>query len=380
MDETDKQDRKCFEPEEIQDEILLSLVDGIGSLLSRRLLDRFSCASEVLSAARDDLVQVDGIGPKLADQIRSVRQKYNIDEVIRICRAEKIDIIYQEDRRYPASLLLIPDPPLLFYQRGEILPEDALAISVVGTRGLTSYGRRMTQRLVADLVAAGFTIISGLARGIDSIAHETALKSGGRTIAVLGGGLLKLFPRENEHLAAEIIKKGAVISEFHPLCDPAPGNFPRRNRIVSALSLGVLVVEAPLKSGSLITARLAMEQNHEVFAVPGPVEHDNSRGCHRLIRDGAVLVEKADDIIDVLGPLMRPVIHPANPASIHVPSELKLNDLEKDLLKYIGNSPRSIDEIILESGLLPHQVLSLITALEFRRIVERTEGNSVRRR
>ncbi|MDO5581579.1 MAG: DNA-processing protein DprA, partial [Planctomycetia bacterium] len=243
-----------------------------------------------------------------------------------------------------------------------------------------SYGRRMTQRLVADLVAAGFCIISGLARGIDSVAHDTALKGGGRTIAVLGGGLLKIFPAENEPLACRIIKSGAVISEFHPLCDPVAGNFPRRNRIVSAMSLGVLVVEAPVRSGSLITARLAMEQNHEVFAVPGPVEHENSHGCHRLIRDGAVLVESAADIIDVLGPLVRPTAHPANPASVHIPSELVLNDLEKEILKYIGNSPRPVDEIISESGLLPHQVLSLITALEFRSIVERTEGNSVRRR
>ncbi|MBR5627149.1 MAG: DNA-protecting protein DprA, partial [Thermoguttaceae bacterium] len=168
-------------------------------------------------------------------------------------------------------------------------------------------------------------------------------------------------------------------SEFHPHMAPLKGNFPQRNRIVSGLSLGVLVVESPRKSGSLITARLAMEQNRDVFAVPGPVDQENSRGCHRLIKDGAVLVESVDDIIEVLGPLSRPVLTPQSPAPVRLPSEVLLNDREKKVLQFIGTLPTSIDRIIEESGLAAHQVLGVIAALEFRKILRRGEGNSVYR-
>ena len=211
-------------------------------------------------------------------------------------------VIPRDDPEYPPPLENIPDPPGLLYWKGRLEPRDQLAIAIVGSRRCTPYGARIAERLAAGLSRIGFTVVSGLARGIDAAAHRGAIKAGGRSIAVLANGLASVYPPEHEDLARALVEAGGLLSEMPMRQVPLAGLFTQRNRIISGLSLGVVVVEATPRSGSLSTARHAMEQNREVFAVPGPVDSLNSRGCHRLIRDGARLVETVDDILEELGP------------------------------------------------------------------------------
>ena len=260
-----------------------------------------------MRASRRDLERVEKVGPTLARKISQAREACDVEALIRFCEENGIEIVAFRDARYPARLREIDNPPRLLYVRGSFAPEDRAAIAIVGTRGATRYGLDQARRLGRELAEAGFTVVSGLALGIDGAAHRGALEVGGRTLAALGGGVAKVYPREHEDLARLIANSGAVFSEYHPLTSPLAGNFPARNRIVSGLSLGVLVVESPLRSGSLITARLAAEQNREVFALPGPVDRETSRGCHQLLREGAALVESVEDVLAVLPPFERPV-------------------------------------------------------------------------
>ena len=227
------------------------------------------------------------------------------------------------------------------------------------------------------LARAGVTVVSGLARGIDAAAHRGALNGGGRTIAVLGSGLSKLYPPENRELATEIVARGAVVSESAMLTDPVPGAFPQRNRIISGLSLGSVVVEASDRSGALITVVHSIEQGRDVFAVPGPVDSRMSRGCHHLIKEGAKLVETVDDILNELGPTVQPVAQPDGPP-VHKPAELLLNEYEKMVLFVIGEGrTTSVDDVIAASGLSTPQVLTIISVLEMRRLIRRVSGNAV---
>ena len=371
---------RTYAPEEILDEIHLSMVDEIGPVLTRRLMDRFGSAAAVLSAPQAQLEEVRGIRTKIARQLAGARELYDPRGLITLCQKESITILSKKDARYPLRLKEISDAPPILYVMGDLEPEDGLAVSIVGTRGMTLYGRQQAESLAGGLARAGFTVVSGLAMGIDGAAHSAALAAGGRTIAVLGSGLLRIFPNHHQDLAKRVAEHGALLSEFHPLMEPLAGNFPQRNRIVSGLSLGVVVVESPRKSGSLITARLAMEQNREVFAVPGPVDRENSRGCHRLLRDGAHLVESVDDIIENLGPLPLPV--PAKKiadAPVRHPAEIRLNGREKEVLALLDTTPKPIDQVIAESGLAASQVLAVLSVLEAKRIARRESGNRVRR-
>ena len=371
----------------LRDEVLLSLVEGLGSLTITRLLERFGTAKDTLAAKREQLLTIPGIGAKTADQILSVRSRHDPDKLIERCQQEGIDILTRDDVRYPRRLLEIDDPPFILYALGQRLPQDDLAIAVVGTRGCSLYGRRQTETLVRGLTCAGVTIVSGLALGIDGIAHEAALRAGGRTIAVLGSGLLNIYPANHLELAKKIANRGVLYSEFPPLTAPIAGNFPRRNRIVSGLTLGVLVVETARRGGSLITARLAMEQNREVFAVPGPIDSESSRGCHQLIKDGAKLVETPGDILDELGPLPSdvPSTVPSQPSqSQESPArraaELTLDESQKEILSLITTTPVLIDDIINQSEMSTSQIMMILGALELKRIIVRTEGGKVARR
>ena len=297
---------RIWAPNELVDDILLSTVDGVGPLTAERLIARFGSASEVLRASRRDLERVEKVGPTLARKISQAREACDVEALIRFCEENGIEIVALRDARYPERLREIDNPPRLLYVRGSFAPEDRTAIAIVGTRGATRYGLDQARRLGRELAEAGFTVVSGLALGIDGAAHRGALEVGGRTLAALGGGVAKVYPREHEDLARLVANSGAVFSEYHPLTSPLAGNFPARNRIVSGLSLGVLVVESPLRSGSLITARLAAEQNREVFALPGPVDRETSRGCHQLLREGAALVESVDDVRAALPLFERP--------------------------------------------------------------------------
>ena len=379
------------EEEELRANFRLSLIEGVGPKILACLLDRFGSPQAVLSANRSELRRVAGVGDKLVRRILEPPPMEMVEEELAACKRAGIAVISHSQAEYPSPLREIHDPPSLLFCQGAWLARDALALAIVGSRHATPYGFRIAERLAASLARAGFTIVSGLARGIDAAAHRGAIQAQGRTIAVLGGGRLRLYPPEHEGLALEVERCGAVISEHPPQIPPRTGSFPQRNRIISGLSQGVIVVEAPENSGSLITARLAMEQNRTVFAVPGPVDSRASRGCHKLLKDGAILVENADDVLAALGPLPAPAPVPcsiekpqsaadsAPPSAIQHPAELLLNPLEKEILALVGNDVTLMDSIIEKSGLPAHQVLAIMSVLEVRRLVRRIGGQRVAR-
>jgi DNA processing protein len=320
---------------------------------------------------------VPGVGPKLTRKIADADQ-LDIEGEIELCRQHDVEILIEAHATYPRLLREIHDPPGVLFVRGRLQPGDALAVGIVGTRHASQYGLRQAERLAGSLARAGLTIVSGLARGIDAAAHRGALAAGGRTIAVLASGVLNIYPPEHDRLAEEVMAQGALLSESPPTAQPLSGAFPQRNRLISGLSLGVIVVEAAERSGALITARHAMEQGREVFAVPGHVDSRTARGCHRLIRDGAKLVESADDVLEELGPLVEAA--PRDDGTVvHHPAELQLNELEQKVLSAIGSEPTSIDRIVADSGLPVPRVLSTLSVLEMRRLVRRLSGTTVAR-
>ena len=358
------------------DLLRLSLIPGIGPKTVSSLFERFSDADTILSASPDQLQTVSGVGPKLAKEVALARRTINVDAVIQLCEQNQIDITDSFSNEYPAPLKEIHNPPITLYSQGELQESDAFSIAVVGSRHATGYGKRVAERLAQGLANAGYTIVSGLARGIDAAAHRGALNAGGRTIAVLGSGVLEIYPPEHVSLADEIRQNGAVISETAPHHPPKSGAFPQRNRIISGLCLGTLVVEAADRSGALITARLAMEQGREVFAVPGSIESQMSRGCHQLLRDGATLVGSIDDILDQLGPLANPVRINETQKMQH-PAELRLNEQEQIILAAIDQCATELDEIVSKTQLPIARVLATISVLEIKRLIRRVSGNSV---
>ncbi len=364
--------------EGLADALRLSLVAGVGPRLRKALLEEFGTASAVLAAAPSDLRRVPGIGAELTRRIAVARTDIDVQAELDLCAANGIAILSEQDSAYPRVLREIHDPPGILFMRGDLLPADAIAIAIVGARHATHYGLTQAERLAGSLARAGITIVSGLARGIDGAAHRGALAAGGRTLAVLGSGLLNLYPPEHAELAHDVARNGAVISESPPRSPPLSGAFPQRNRIISGLSLGVVVVEASTQSGALISARHAMEQGREVFAVPGRVDSRMSRGCHRLIRDGAKLVETADDILEELGPLVAPTSS-ATGEAVHHPAELLLNEIEKQVLSHVSSEPTAIDAVVTASGLPTGQLLATISALEMRHLVRRLGGSRIAR-
>lgn len=363
---------------ELVERVRLALVPGIGPRLAQALLARFGSATAIFSASRDELCLVEGIGAKLSAAIQTSRREIDALEEVELARRSGITLLARERPQYPHTLLEIFDPPSVLYVRGDLLPEDSLAIAIVGSRHATQYGLQLAERFAASLARAGFTIVSGLARGIDAAAHRGAIGAGGRTLAVLGSGLLQIYPPEHRDLAADVARGGAVISELPLRVKPLAGTFPQRNRIISGLSLGVLVIEASVQSGALITARHAGEQGRDVFAVPGRVDNRLSHGCHRLIRDGAKLVETPDDVLEELGPLATPTAAPDGRV-VHHPAELKLNELERKVLDAISGGQSTIDEVVRACELPTPQVLAVISALEIRRLVRRQGGNTIAR-
>ena len=360
---------------ELEAAMRLHLVPGIGPVTHGELVRVFGSPEGVLKASPADIRNVPGVGPKLVLQLSLAKESTGVQSQLELCRQNDIQIITRSDSNYPKPLAEIYDPPNLLFCRGELLDIDQVAIAIVGTRHASNYGRAIATRLATGLAMAGFTIVSGLARGIDAAAHRAALAAGGRTVAVLGGGLLKMYPPEHAQLAKEIAKSGAVLSESLPMQPPKSGSFPRRNRIVTGLCLGVIVVEAGERSGALISARMAMEQGREVFAVPGRVDSRMSRGCHRLISDGAKLVESIDDVLEELGPLANPArIDPET--SIRHPAEMKLSDQETNVLRAIGTEKTEFDAVVVVTGLPPARVLATISVLEVRRLVRRVTGTS----
>jgi DNA processing protein len=360
--------------EALHDLVCLTMVPGVGPLTGQALLGRFGSATRVLDASVSALRGVEGVGPKLAERIAGARREFDPAQELELCRKADVHVVAQGGAGYPRPLDDIPDPPNLLYLRGSYEPRDELAVALVGSRKCTPYGMRVAERLAGSLARVGVTVVSGLARGIDAAAHRGALKAGGRTLAVLANGLAQVYPPEHDGLAAEVAAAGALVSEMPMRQGPLAGLFPQRNRLIAGLCLGVVVVEATPRSGSLSTARHALEQNREVFAVPGPVDSLSSQGCHRLIRDGARLVQTVDDILEELGPLVREVRPaPAEPAVRH-PAELILSDLERSLLGRLDDRPQPVDALIGLTGLTASQVLATLSVLEVRRLVRRLPG------
>ncbi|MEZ6136702.1 MAG: DNA-processing protein DprA [Pirellulaceae bacterium] len=360
------------------DYLQVVMTTGVGPTVLARLLERFSTAGAILAASPVELSEVEGVGVTLARRLRSTQFREIAGGVIECCRANGIRILLPSDADFPDLLRQIPDPPSVLYVRGELRPTDSLALAIVGTRGASQYGRSQAERLARSLARAGLTIVSGLARGIDAAAHQGAIEAEGRTIAVLSNGVAEIYPPQNEELGKRIATSGALISEMPPGTKPKKGMFPQRNRLISGLSLGTLVVEAGERSGALITARLSGEQGREVFALPGLVTNPNSRGCHQLIRDGAHLVQDTEDILDALGPLFEGVIVSSEKTIRHA-AELQLNDQESAVLQAINVEPTDINSVITNSGLPVPRVLSTLSVLEMRRLVRRTSGQMVQR-
>ena len=362
----------------LRQHLCLALTPGVGPLTRQRLLERFGSVEQVLGAGTSELQSVQGVGPKLAKEIERARRESNVEEQIRIAREHDLGILLEYHDRYPALLREIHDPPGVLFCRGRFDPSDQLAVAIVGTRHASRYGLKQAAQLAGSLARAGVTVVSGMARGIDTAAHRAALEAGGRTIAVLASGVLKPYPAENAGLADEIARQGCVVSEAAPTMPPISGMFPQRNRIISGLTLGTIVVEAPDRSGALITARHAWEQNREVFAVPGQLDSRLSSGPHRLIRDGAKLITSIDDVLEELGPMAHQVQRD-NGDTIRVPAEVSLNEVEQQVLQAIGAQGSLIDEVTQKSGLPVHRVLSTLSVLEMRSLVRRVGGNRVAR-
>jgi len=396
---------------------------NIGPVTYRKLVRVFGSAEAVLAAPRERILEVPDVTPRTADGIADARKDPWADEEVARARERKVEIVTLDDSRYPRALLSTYDPPIVLYVDGQLLPEDALSVAIVGSRHCSHYGRSQAEKLAAGLATAGFTVVSGLARGIDSAAHGGAMNvQRGRTIAVLGNGIGTVYPPENKKLYERIVAptapRGAVLSELPLDTPPAAQHFPGRNRIIAGMTLGTVVIEGTQTSGSLITARYAVDMNREVFAVPGSVESPNSRGPHRLIKAGAKLVEDVEDILDELReiaePLVRirtldprlrdthplkadqrgtskraaaallpgldgdpapaPVLDPARPSGTDLRA-LNLNPREELLFGLLDqNLARPVDELIIKSGLKAQEVLATLMVLEIKRLCRQLPG------
>lgn len=357
----------------------------------------------MFDASRAELLGVPRVGPKLADAVLDRRLVDEARREVERCGREGVGFLRAGDEAYPRMLAEIPDPPGLLYVRGELLPRDLLSVGIVGSRECTPYGEKWAGKLAGGLARAGVTVVSGLARGIDRAAHAGALDAGGRTVAVVATGLSTVYPPEHAGLAGRVAASGAVVTEFPLDTQPRPGHFPQRNRIISGLSLGVIVVEAGRKSGALHTARHAMEQGRDVFALPGRIDSPASEACHDLIRDGAMLIRGVDDVLEALGPLIEEVgvgddvgrpsetppapdeattdAAPADPvaaAGVRSPKELLLGEQERAVLAGIGDEPVDVDRLLSRPELTElgtSRVLATLTVLEMRRFVRRLPGN-----
>ncbi len=358
------------------DRLRLQLVPGVGPRILQLLLEHVGSATEILATSRHRLLEVPHVGHNVADAIVQAISRDAARGIVDRCRWLGISLIERGDPVYSPLLEEIPDPPDLLYLKGQFEPVDQVAVAIVGSRRCTAYGRRMTKVIAGGLARAGLTIISGLARGIDGVAHRAALAAGGRTIAVMATGVNRIYPPEHAELADTISRFGAILTEARLDQGPLPGLFPQRNRIISGLSLAVIVIEAGRRSGAQHTARHAIEQGRDVLAMPGPVDSLASQGCHDLLRDGARLVTCVDDILEELGPLMKPVqIGTAPP--IHIPRELTLDDRERQVLEIVGPDPRHLDELLRASPLDEPTTLAVLTGLELRRLVRRLPGSYI---
>lgn len=377
----------------------LAMTNGIGPILIRRIVDAAGSAEAACAAGATLLRSIDGIGTAKANGIRESMHAAAVDAELARCDTLGVRIICRDDEDYPTLLAQIPDPPPVLYVKGQFEPRDLNGLAIVGSRKCSYYGREQAERFGGLLAGAGFTVVSGGARGIDSAAHRGAMShASGRTIAVLGSGIDIPYPPENAALFEQIAGRGAVVSEYPLGTPPLRDNFPRRNRIVSGLSRGVLVVEADERSGALITARQACDDHgRTVFALPGRVDQSTSAGPHRLIREGAVLTTGLDDIVQNLDPLphaaMEPTLLaaltttsepiPAAPAAplqeIHAIGAFDLTERQQLILSQLDSDSLHVDQLIERTALPAQEVLQELTLLSLKGHVRRVDGQSYAR-
>ena len=343
-----------------------NLIKGIGAVRMQALIQHFGDLEVAWNAAPADLAEA-SLGAKSIERILKARETVDLDKLWERIEAEGIKILTWEDQSYPGRLKEIDQPPPVLYIRGEYLQDDLFAVAIVGTRRVTPYGRQITQELSSYLAANGITVISGLARGVDAIAHQTALKSGGRTIAILGSGVDKIYPPEHRALAEQIMKRGAIMSDYALGTPPDASNFPPRNRIISGLSLAVVVVEAGETSGALITAEFAAEQGREIFAVPGSILAPQSKGTNKLIQRGALPLLNMNDLMQALD-LTR--VGEQKAARKVIPAD----ETEARLMDVLGSEPLHVDEIRNQAGLPIEKVSAALALMELKGMVRQVGG------
>jgi len=350
--------------------MLLNSIEGLGPIRIKGLLAHFQSPESLFGKNASELATL-GLTESVARSILQAPGKNDFKKEFELAEKEGVEVLTFLDDVYPKSLKEIHDAPVILYVKGDFRKEDELSLAIVGSRKASSYGLESAKGIARDLAGYGFTIVSGFARGIDSAAHRGALSGKGRTVAVLGSGLLKIYPPENRIFAKEVSSSGALVSEF-PMHYPAlPQNFPRRNRIISGLSLGVLVVEADEKSGALITAHFAMEQGREVFAIPGRIDSSLSKGTNRLIQQGAKLVEGLADIFEEL---KIPIANGVIKTSFAKLSPSLIGE-EEVIYETLSEFPKSVDTIVEETHLSAQMALSTLVQLEVKRLIKVYPGN-----
>jgi DNA processing protein len=361
---------------EERDLLAMHLITGIGPRLTAALLERFGTPSAVRSASRDELMEVPYLGSKVAGQLQTAWQNPDIDAECALLEQFGVELRRLGAPGYPAALATVPAPPQLLYVKGTLEPRDEQAVAIVGSRACSSYGRRIAERLGHDLARAGWTIVSGLARGIDGCAHRGALQAGGRTVAVLAGGLSRIYPPEHKDLAAEVAAAGALVTESPMKMEPMATLFPARNRIISGLSRAVVIVEAAERSGALITARLAAEQGREVFAVPGAVDSPASAGSLHLLRQGAKLVRSADDILEDLQalPILDPVSGGARDSAVPPGPPPNLDETQQRIWDALDER-RTVDELSRQMQIATGDLARHLMTLELKKLIRRLPGN-----
>jgi DNA processing protein len=345
-----------------------NLVKGIGAVRLQALREHFGDLAIAWKAPADAL-QAAGLSPKLVERLMQVRDSVDLDLLLGRIEKWGITILTWEDEAYPARLKEIEQPPPVLYMRGALTAEDAWAVAIVGTRRVTAYGRQVTEELASFLAGNGVTVVSGLARGVDAVAHQSALRAGGRTIAVLGCGVERIYPPEHAGLAEQIIQKGALVSDYAPGTPPEAANFPPRNRIISGLALATVVVEAGETSGALITAQFAADQGREVFAVPGNILAPQSKGTNALIAQGARPLLSGRDLLEVLN-LNRVAEQQA------VRKVVPGDEVEAALLHVLGPEPLHVDEIRQQTGLPIERVSASLVMMELKGLVRQVGGHN----
>jgi DNA processing protein len=374
----------------VRDLLALHLVPGIGPRLTAALLEQFGSAEAVLRASAAELQEVPLIGPKLAQNLLHAREGNELAEEIERIERYRVNLLTLGTPEYPASLSSIPDAPHLLYVRGTLTEADANAVALVGSRGCTEYGRRVAARLASGLVRAGVTIVSGLARGIDGAAHRAALEAGGRTIAVLAGGLSRIYPPEHGELANTVMTSGALVTESRMEQEPQAGMFPARNRLISGLSKVVVIVEAGDHSGALYTAVHAAEQGRTVMAVPGNVDSDASGGTNALIRQGAVLCRSVEDVLEELhgvsavAQVAKAAEKEGAPAPVAQAAPVAnppptLDETQRRVWDFLADGARTLDEVAQQLALGVPQLSVVLMMLEMKKAARRLPGNRYER-